>query len=113
MIDELALKTFIDELWAKKDYTAFGEAETIIMKDDLLDRLEAQIEVALTDGLPEEKVSELMKRMDESDLSDDEIASFLRENGVDIEETAAKTKRQFEELFLLKKPVRSAVTEGR
>ena len=105
MFNQTDLEAFVGGLLAKKRYTSFSEAEQNTIKEDLLDRLVAQLEIALTDALPEDKVAELTAKLQAGDMSDDEIGQFLRENNVNIEEITSKTKDQFEKFFMMETPV--------
>lgn len=109
MFNEQELADFVEGLMAKRGLTNFSDSELVAVKADLLQRLVGQIEIALVDALPEKKADELADILEQRELDDEELASFLRENGVNIEEIVIKTKEQFEHFFLIDI---KTVTEG-
>ena len=101
MFDKADLEAFVRGLIKEKNYESFSEDEQNDMVDDLLMRLVTRIDIACASGLPEEKAAELNEKMAQSDMSDDEIADFMRANNVNIEEITSNIKNQFREAFLM------------
>jgi hypothetical protein len=102
MFNQGELQAFVSELLKEKNYESFSESELNDAKADLMERLVAQLEIALISKLDDDKANELADRLESEDLSDDEIGQFMRENGVNIEEITSKTKEDFKKFFLEK-----------
>jgi hypothetical protein len=113
MFNQDELDAFVGGLLEKKNYSTFSDAELEDIKRDLVERLIAQLEIALVDELPDEKANELTDRLNNGGMTDEEIGNFMRENGVNIEEITSKTKEQFENFFMMEVPFeQEAETEG-
>ena len=102
MFNQGELQAFVSELLKEKNYESFSESELNDAKADLMERLVAQLEIALISKLDDDKANELADRLESEDLSDDEIGQFMRENGVNIEEITSKTTEDFKKFFLEK-----------
>ena len=100
MFDKADLEAFVRGLIKEKNYESFNEDEQNDMVDDLLMRLVTQIDIACASELSEEKAIELNDKLMQSDMSDEEIADFMRANNVNIEEVTSNIKNQFREAFL-------------
>lgn len=105
MFDQADVMAFVGELIDAKNYTTLDEQDRNLIKGDLAERFIAQLELSLAKALPEDKANELADRLDNGDLSDEEIANFMRENGVNIEEITSKTKNDFKKFFLSEETV--------
>ena len=101
MFDKADLEAFVRGLIKEKNYESFGENDVDRMTNDLLKRLIMQIDIACISQLSEEKAAELNEKLEQSDISDGEIADFMRANNVNIEEITSNIKNQFREAFLM------------
>lgn len=101
MFDKADLEAFVRGLIKEKNYESFGENDVDRMTNDLLKRLITQIDIACISQLSEEKAAELNEKLEQSDMSDGEIADFMRANNVNIEEITSNIKNQFREAFLM------------
>ncbi|MBR6097443.1 hypothetical protein IKP94_01685 [Candidatus Saccharibacteria bacterium] len=101
MFDKADLEAFVRGLIKEKNYESFGENDVDRMTNDLLKRLITQIDIACISQLSEEKAAELNEKLEQSDISDGEIADFMRANNVNIEEITSNIKNQFREAFLM------------
>lgn len=101
MFDKADLEAFVRGLIKEKNYESFGENDVNRMTNDLLKRLITQIDIACISQLSEEKAAELNEKLEQSDMSDGEIADFMRANNVNIEEITSNIKNQFREAFLM------------
>lgn len=101
MFDKADLEAFVRGLIKEKNYESFGENDVNRMTNDLLKRLITQIDIACISQLSEEKAAELNEKLEQSDISDGEIADFMRANNVNIEEITSNIKNQFREAFLM------------
>ncbi len=101
MFDKADLEAFVRGLIKEKNYESFGENDVNRMTNDLLKRLITQIDIACISQLSEEKATELNEKLEQSDISDGEIADFMRANNVNIEEITSNIKNQFREAFLM------------
>lgn len=101
MFDKADLEAFVRGLIKEKNYESFGENDVNRMTNDLLKRLITQIDIACISQLSEEKAAELNEKLEQSDISDGEIADFMSANNVNIEEITSNIKNQFREAFLM------------
>ena len=101
MFDKADLEAFVRGLIKEKNYESFGENDVNRMTNDLLKRRITQIDIACISRLSEEKAAELNEKLEQSDMSDGEIADFMRANNVNIEEITSNIKNQFREAFLM------------
>jgi hypothetical protein len=112
MFDVADIEAFVKGILEEKQYTSFSEDELNKARVDLMSRFMEQLEIELISELSEEKADELANKMEEQDLSDEEIGNFLRENGVNIEEITSKAKNEFKQIFLGNNETAAAETEG-
>lgn len=100
MFNKADLEAFARGLIKEKNYTSFDEDEINDMVDDLMMRLVTQINIMCAAELSDEKAAELNEKLLQSDMSDEEVADFMRANNVNVEEITSKIKDQFREAFL-------------
>ena len=68
--------------------------------DDLRERLFNQINKEAILRLSEEKASELSTKLDDPNFTGDDMAQFLRDNGVNLTEVALDTMIKFRGFYL-------------
>ena len=100
MFDRADLEAFVRGLIEEKKYETFDDDEINDMVDELLANLTTQIDIACVSQLSEEKANELNEKLEQSDMSNEEIADFMKANNVNIEETTSDIKNRFKEVFL-------------
>ena len=96
--DELD-KFVADILEAKKFTTVDDEVRTQLLSD-LKKALIEQINTALVEALPEEKVDGLNALFDNPDTTDEEITKYIMDSGVDVQRVTAQTMLFFRGLYL-------------
>lgn len=112
MFNEADIEAFVGEILEEKHYDSFSEDEKNRALMDLMDRFMEQLEIELINELSDEKADELANRIQNEDLSDEEIGNFMRENGVNIEEITSKAKNEFKQIFLGNNEAAEAEVEG-
>ena len=93
------VEQFIDQLIDEKDLNLEDDVRQEL-KVDMINRLLDQIDKASINALPEDKAIELADKLDDPDFTDDQVADFMRNSGVDLERVALETKMQFRLLYL-------------
>ena len=93
------VEQFIDQLIDEKGYTTLDDEVRAQMKEDLANRLYDQIDRAMANALPEDKAIELGNKLDEGEMSDEELAKFMQDAGVDMQEVVLETMMKFRLLY--------------
>ena len=93
------VEQFIDQLIDEKDLNLEDDVRQEL-KVDMINRLLDQIDKASINALPEDKAIELADKLDDPDFTDDQVADFMRNSGVDLERVALETMMQFRLLSL-------------
>lgn len=93
------VEQFIDQLLDTRGVEAEGEVREQL-KQDMRQRLLDQIDRAVINALPEDKLEELSAKLDDENFSDDEMFKFVSESGVDAQRIALETMLQFRYLYL-------------
>ena len=93
------VEQFIDQLIDEKDLNLEDDVRQEL-KVDMINRLLDQIDKASINALPEDKAIELADKLDDPDFTDDQVADFMRNSGVDLERVALETMMQFRLLYL-------------
>ena len=91
---------FIDQLIDEKGYTNIDDEVRAQLKADMTQRLMTQIDRAAIDALPEDKAIELADKMDDENFTDTQIADFMTNSGVDLQNVALETMLQFRLLYI-------------
>ncbi len=93
------VEQFVDQLIDEKGLGVEGDVRKQL-KMDMMERLLDQIDRASINALPEDKAIELADKIDDENFTDDQIAEFMRNSGVDLERVALETMLQFRLLYL-------------
>ena len=93
------VEQFIDQLIDEKDLNLEDDVRQEL-KVDMINRLLDQIDKASVNALPEDKAIELADKLDDPEFTDEQVAEFIRNSGVDMERVALETMMQFRLLYL-------------
>lgn len=93
------VETFIDQLIDEKGLGVEGDVRKQL-KLDMMERLLDQIDRASINALPEDKAIELADKLDDENFTDEQVAEFMKNSGVDLERVALETMLQFRLLYL-------------
>jgi len=94
--DELSI--FAENLLKEKGLDNIDPEIFAQLRQDLRDRLEDRINVAIAGNIPPEKLSLFEKLLDQS--NEEEIQSFCKRNIYDIEEITASELAEFRKTYL-------------
>ncbi|MBQ3293449.1 hypothetical protein IJG93_04120 [Candidatus Saccharibacteria bacterium] len=70
------------------------------LKADMKKRLEDQINRAAIQALSEEKADELAKRLEDPNFTNEDMAKFMQDSGVNLAEVALETMLKFRGFYL-------------
>lgn len=98
MEDELG--KFINGILAAKDLAGVNNDVRIQLVADLKERLLNQINRAIINALPDDKLDEFNNLLDSSDVNDDILQQFIVQSGVDIKRVTTETMLLFRDLYL-------------
>ena len=93
------VEQFIDQLIDEKGLGVEGDVREQL-KLDLTERLLDQIDRASVNALPEDKAIELADKLDDENFTDEQVAEFMKNSGVDLQKVALETMLQFRLLYL-------------
>ena len=93
------VEKFIDQLIDEKGLGVEGDVRKQL-KLDMMERLLDQIDRASINALPEDKAIELADKLDDENFTDEQVADFMNDSGVDLERVALETMLQFRLLYL-------------
>lgn len=93
------VETFIDQLIDEKGLGVEGDVRKQL-KLDMMERLLDQIDRASINALPEDKAIELADKLDDENFTDEQVAEFMKNSGIDLERVALETMLQFRLLYL-------------
>lgn len=93
------LDQFVGSIIDEKKLEGITDEVRTQLVSDMRDRLLDQINRALIEALPEEKVDELNEML-ERDATDDELQTFIGASGVNAQEVAARTMVTFRNLYI-------------
>ena len=93
------IETFLNQLIDEKGYADLDTEIRQEMINNLAEQLYNQIDAAVARALPEEKALELSKRLENSEMSDEELTKFVTDSGVDYEKIVLETMLEFRILF--------------
>lgn len=94
------LDTFINGLLEDKQLPGLTEDVRAQLLIDLKKRLLNQIDRAVVDALPPEKLDGFNQLLDMPGVDDEQIHRFIRESGVDIKKVTLHTMLRFRDLYL-------------
>lgn len=96
--DELDI--FIHGLLEDKQLSGLDEDVRAQLVSDLKGRLLTQIDRAVVDALPSEKIEAFNELLDQPGVDDTQIHGFIQESGVDIKKVTLQTMIRFRDLYL-------------
>lgn len=70
------------------------------LKADMKKRLEDQINRAAIQALSEEKADELAKKLEDPNFTNEDMAKFMQDSGVNLAEVALETMLKFRGFYL-------------
>jgi hypothetical protein len=91
---------FMDSLLEEKGITDLDDETREALKRDMIDRLMAQIDTALINALPEDKLNEFNDRVNDPDFSSDDATQFFVDAGLDVQKIALQTMIEFRMLYI-------------
>ena len=93
-------KTFIKDMINSKTWSTGVDADAkLLLEEDLHSRLMDQIDQAVVEALPEDKVDELNALLDREAL-DDEVQQYIASSGVDVQRVTTETMLRFRDLYI-------------
>ena len=100
MNEDEALNKFINDILSDKDLSGVTEEAKTFLVEDLKTRLLDQINRALIEALPEDKLGEFNTMLDNESVNDEQVQQYITNSGVDIKKVVAKTMLLFRDLYL-------------
>ena len=90
---------FIDSLIDEKGLSVEGEVRDEL-RQDMAERLMTQIDNALINALPSDKVAELNEKLDDPNFSEQDTYDFINNSGIDVQRIILETMMQFKLLYV-------------
>jgi len=97
---EDSLDNFINEILTKKQLPGMTDDVKIQLVDDLKERLLDQVNRAIVNSLPDDKINEFNDFLDTQDRTEEEMQQFISNTGVEIKSITAQTMLVFRDLYL-------------
>lgn len=94
------LNKFINQILDAKQLTGLTDAVRAQVVDDLRERMLNQINRALVDAMPDEKIAEFNSLLDDETLTDEAVQQFIVDSGVDVQKVTLQTMLRFSELYI-------------
>ncbi|HEU4715425.1 MAG TPA: DUF5663 domain-containing protein [Candidatus Saccharimonadales bacterium] len=94
------LDQFINEMLDAKKLSGVTEDVRAQLVSDLKQRLLDQINKALIDALPDEKMDEFERLLDDESLTDEQVQQFIVNSGVDVKKVTTVTMLRFYDLYV-------------
>lgn len=91
---------FMDSLLEEKGITDLDDETREMLKRDMIDRLMTQIDTAMINALPEDKLNEFNQRINDPDFTNDDATQFFVDAGLDVQKIALQTMIEFRMLYL-------------
>lgn len=91
---------FMDSLLEEKGITDLDDETREALKRDMIERLMAQIDTALINALPEDKLNEFNSKIDDPDFTNDDATQFFVDAGLDVQKIALQTMIEFRMLYI-------------
>lgn len=91
---------FMDSLLEEKGITDLDDETRETLKRDMIERLMSQIDTALVNALPEDKLEEFNQRIGDPNFSNDDATQFFVDAGLDVQRIALQTMIEFRMLYL-------------
>ena len=94
------LDSFVDSLITEKNLSGLTPEGRQIVANELKENIIEQVNRAILNELPDEKLDELNDKLDQGPLSEDQMQEFLMNSGVDIPKVTTKTLLYFKAFYL-------------
>lgn len=94
------IDTFILDIIDRKQLPGLTEEARSGLLEEMRENLLSAINRSLIDALPDEKVAEFSKLLDDESITEEQVQAFIVEQGVDVEKVTAKTLLAFRSLYL-------------
>ncbi len=94
------LDKFIEDILVAKNLSGMSDEVKMQLISDLKARLLDQINRALIEALPDDKLDEFNLLLDSGNVSDESLQQFIIQSGVNIQQVTAKTMLLFRDLYL-------------
>ena len=91
---------FMDSLLEEKGITDLDDETREALKRDMIERLMAQIDTALINALPEDKLNEFNSKIDDPDFTNADATQFFVDAGLDVQKIALQTMIEFRMLYI-------------
>jgi len=91
---------FINEILTKKQLPGMTDEIRVQLISDLKERLINQINRAIIDALPDDKIDEFNNFLELQPRTDEEVQEFISHCGVDLKATTIQAMLLFRELYL-------------
>lgn len=95
------LEDFVEELVAQKDFGTVTNEVMGQIKEDLLDRVDSHINVAILNALPSSKLAEFQTLLDKEDF--EKIKGFVERHIPNLQEVLTAALQNFALIYLGKK----------
>lgn len=93
-------KTFIKDMLNSKTWSPGVDADAkVLLEEDLRNRLMDQIDQAVVEALPEDKVDELNALLDR-DVPDSDVQQYIASSGVDVQRVTTEAMLRFRDLYV-------------
>lgn len=94
------LDQFINEMLDAKKLTGVAIDVRIQLVSDLKERLLDQINRALIDSLPDDKMEEFESLLDNPNIGDTAVQQFIADSGIDVKKITTTTMLRFYDLYV-------------
>ncbi len=94
------LTQFIRDILAEKQLSGVDDEVREQLVSDLTSRLLDQINRALIDALPDDKLQEFNAMLDDEAVSDEAVQQFIATSGVNVQQVTIQTMLRFRDLYL-------------
>jgi hypothetical protein len=94
------MDAFINQILDAKQLSGVTDEVRTQLVADLKQRLLDQINRALIDALPDEKIEAFNTLLDDDAIDDVTVQQFITDSGVDVKRVTLRTMLQFSELYL-------------
>jgi hypothetical protein len=94
------LNQFIRDILAEKQLSGVDESVREQLVVDMKQRMLDQINRALIEALPDEKIDEFSAMLDDPEASDQIVQDFMMRSGVDVKRVTLQAMLTFRDLYL-------------
>ena len=94
------LDKFIGDILEAKQYTDLDQEVRDQLASDLKQGLLQEIDKALINALPEDKLDEFNAMLDKSDMTNEQLQAFIANSGIDVQKVIMRTMVAFRSLYL-------------